>query len=224
MKHIPNAHGHAITHIFGLHLSELDQYLTCIQRKTDTESFVGGGWKEGVSECFGCWCYNCCILHTLLSVCHNAAFNPTKTQTGEELTPSSPQQTDEVRMKRRECWLSASPAALWPRLLGKGDRSIAVWLQGCVTHACPTKTESTTASPVPPTHTHYCHYVLFSHIWYYSLLCQKTMRLQLVCLCTCMSVWEWDKLTLLLTRGWASWTRLWVIECDFYTKGTHRIS
>lgn len=154
MKHIPNAHGHAITHIFGLHLSELDQYLTCIQRKTDTESFVGGGWKEGVSECFGCWCYNCCILHTLLSVCHNAAFNPTKTQTGEELTPSSPQQTDEVRMKRRECWLSASPAALWPRLLGKGDRMKHRSLAPGLCNTCMPHQNRVNHSVTSPPHTH----------------------------------------------------------------------
>lgn len=127
------------------------------EKDKDRESFVGGGCKKEVSECFGRWCYNCCILHTLLSVCHNAAFNLMKTQTGEQLTPSPPQQTDKVRMKRSECWLSASPAALWPRLQcywGKETEwSIAVWLQGCVTHACPTKTEPTTASPVLPTHT-----------------------------------------------------------------------
>lgn len=42
--------------------------------------------------------------------------------------------------------------------------------------------------------------------------------------CAHVWVWEWDKLTLLLTRGRASWTRLWVIQCVFYTKGMHRIS
>lgn len=188
-----------------------------------------GWWVKERSEWIVLfWLWMLQLLHftpaVSVSQCSIQSNENTNRRNADTITSAGNRRSEDEERLVSVISQSSCPSALAPVLLGEGDRTKHRSLAPGLCNTCMPHQDQANHSVTSPTHALDCHCVLFSHIWYYSLPCQKTMRLQLVCLCTCISVWEWDKLTLLLTHGWASWTRLWVIECGFYTEGMHRIS